>query len=164
MRYKKPSVGITEQDLEIIIDSCIELNSLNKAIYTLIKQGRIKDYCTDVYFRRINKNPRYKKYMNRKKEVKKNMEKLAFIFRKKGYSYLKIAKIFNLKPNRAFYLANPGKPKQYENIDKQIKQMQRKQALKLVDDWNKYNIENRFPTDETIKAFEFLNLTPPKRL
>ena len=129
---KPKTTDITEQDLEVILDLCIELNSLNKAISSLIKQGRIKDYCTDVYFRRINKNPRYMRYMSKKKEIKKNMEKLAFIFRKKGYSYNKIAKIFNLKPNRAFYLANPGKPKQYENIDKQIKQVQRKQALRLL--------------------------------
>ena len=156
-------VDIKEHDLEVIMDLCIELNSLNKAISLLIKQGSIKDYCTDVYFRRINKNPRYERYMSRKKEVKKNMEKLAFMFRKKGYSYSKIAKMFNLAPNRAFYLANPGKPKQYKNIDKQVKQVQRKQALKLVDDWNEYNIENRFPTDETIQAFEYLNLTPPAR-
>ena len=157
--------NVTDQDLTKVLDLAIKINSLNKAIKTLKKTGEIKDYCTDVYYRRINKVPRYIKHVTRKKGFKKNTQKLAFMLNKKGHEYSEIASILKIPRIQAFYLVNPGKPKEYKETVKETKHVRTKRsALKLVDDWNKYNIENRFPTDETIKAFEFLNLTPPKRL
>jgi len=165
MRSRSSKPIITDQDLTKIIDLGIKLNSLDKAIKILKKTNEIGDYCTDVYYRRIKKVPRYIDHVIRKKGFRKNTQKLAFILNKKGLEYSEIASILKIPRIQAFYLVNPGKKKEYKETVKETKQVRTKKAAeKLVDDWNKYNIENRFPTDETIKAFEFLNLTPPERL
>lgn len=160
---------ITDQDLEKIFKTGVELGSFNKAIHTLIKAGEINNYCVSVYEKKLNQLSAYKDLRLLKKTRRQNTGKLALMLRKKGIEYKRIGKILKVGSADAFYLVNKGKRNEYKTIGGVHKRIytpaeQAKKSEKLVSDWNKYNIENRFPTDETIKAFEFLNLTPPERL
>lgn len=155
---------ITDKEINQVLKLGIELRSIRKATLILIKEGKISKYCTDAYFYRISEMPEYKEWLELKKAIRVNNSKLAFVMGKKNYPIRRIAKALNIDKAAAYYLVNPDKRTNYKkNVEKRIEVKTRKKALALVDDWNKYNIENRYPTDETIKAFEFLNLTPPGR-
>ena len=165
MRNRSNKPIITEQDLDKVFNLGVHLGSFDKAIKELIKAGEIKEYCTGVYYSRIKKRSTYKQIILRKKAIKKNNEKLAFILNKKGRNYSQIAKILKIPRIQAFYLVNSEKREEYKTTIRETKNTRtKKEARKLVNYWNEYNIENRFPTDETIQAFELLNLTPPERL
>jgi len=159
------ALDIKTEDLDKVFNLGVSLGSFDKAIRQLIAAGEVKEYSIGVYYCRIKKRTAYQQIILRKKAIKKNNEKLAFILNKKGKDYTQIAKILKIARIQAFYLVNSEKREEYKKTIRETKNTcTKKAAEKLVDDWNKYNIENRFPTDETIQAFEFLNLTPPERL
>jgi hypothetical protein len=149
-----------DADLDKILTLGIELNSMNKAIKQLLNNGKIKENTISSYYYRIQGYQKYKDYSTEKKDRLKNKFRLAKMMYKKGMTYEQIGKRFNINFTGAFYLVNP------EKRNERLKKSEREKriAQDIVNYWNKHNIENRFPTDETIKAFEKLNLTPPERL
>ena len=150
-------IEINENDYDLIMKKAIQLNSATKAIKELRDKKLINTGVSDSFHKRILvKREDYKDWIKGRKlksdQLKDKIKELSF----NGSSILEIQKELGLSQSFVWDTLNRNR--------KLRKKRMLVKAKELVNNWNKYSTINSIMSQQTIQAFEYLNLTPPERL
>jgi hypothetical protein len=157
-RLGNNAIYIKENVLKLITKKAIELNSLEKALKTLLNQKVIDDrVCISTYRKNLKKLDDYKKWRQAKNNERQMFIEQVVTLNNAGFDVNTIAEKTNNSYSSVWNILN-----RY-NKPKIKKKSQDTELAKLtVAYWNKYHFEGQKPTAQTIEAFKILGLEPPK--
>jgi hypothetical protein len=154
------AVKIKEEYINKIVEKTLEVGSMYGAINVLRESNEIdKNISYSVYEKHASLVNRIIEFKRENKAKRDAVLKKVLELTDEGYKYFEISKALNVSKSVVWGMVHRRKG---EAISRRFKE--RKQAKSLIESWYKYSSPKSVLTNETIKAFELLNLTTPKRL